>query len=746
MHHVLLLTDALGLMGGAERNLCILADQFRARQYKVFIACLKGGTVSDQLEENGFSVRILNVDRIYGPNGIKEISRLISFVRRKKISVVLTYHESSDIIGALITVFTGIPVVSSRRDLGFNLKKQHLLFYKIINPLFAAITTVSAAVKDAVIETQRVDQSRITVIYNGVDPKFTLQPPENHKFPCTISNRINLCCVANIRPIKGHKYLLHAIELIQKHNQNFCLYLLGRFEEDDECYRELRDIIRSRQLEDYVVFSGAVPAHEVFAFLQQMDISVLSSLSEGMPNTLLESMSAGLPVVATAVGGSAEVVKHGETGYLVPAKDAQGLADALLSLIEDTSTRQYMAQKALERFTALFSAEIMTDRYEDIIHYAILKKQKYKLYNTWRRDYFISSLWQYWKCLVASILYYGKIIALFRLLKRRYSGGTVSILCLHDIVEAHSEWLIFDVSLFSEHFSKIIDIISKSYRFVSLEKACSLLCEGNGLKEDIVTITFDDCYNSFNGPVFDKCIKDDIPYTIFLNNYPLDKHEFLLYDLLIYLATSTWRRTVVVPFLDDEVFLLDNNASLQYFVQTVFGKLQVEPFVVWKNVIQDMADNLDVDLEHKNLSDHFLSWDDVRNLHNAGVTIGGHTVTHPLLTTISEAECYDEINKNKQRLEEKLNCSIKYFAYPYGHKNSYNEQVIKIVETIGFQNAFTLGRRKKITSPFTIGRRNISSGQFLDGKGAFRAPLFELELCGLADIVFGRRLPWSAGK
>jgi len=86
-----------------------------------------------------------------------------------------------------------------------------------------------------------------------------------------------------------------------------------------------------------------------------------------MPNTLLESMAAGLPVVATAVGGTVEVVKDGETGYLVPPKNPAKLADALHKLIANRTERESMAKQAVERFEKHFSVDIMVDRYEELL-------------------------------------------------------------------------------------------------------------------------------------------------------------------------------------------------------------------------------------------------------------------------------------------------------------------------------------------------------------------------------------------
>lgn len=740
IQHLLFLSDILEGMGGAERNLVLLAKYFRERGVKVTVLCLKGGEVSDLLKKDGFPVHILNLGKILSFKGLCGIWKIRSLIHREKVSAVMTYHLSSDIIGCCIATITRVPVISSRRDLGFQLSAKHNLFYRLCNRQYTAITAVSVAVKDAVVDTQGVDPSRVTVIHNGVAPEFFSYPKNKEKDYGIANNQIKICCLANIRPIKGHDFLLESIGLLKASNSDFVFYFVGLFDKDDPYFQELQRKIRELKIEDHVRFIGGIPGNEVFEFLRKMDISVLASLSEGMPNTLLESMAAGLPVVATAVGGSVEVVKHGETGYLVPPEDVEKLSEKILLLLENPEKRQEMAQKARQRFRKKFFIEIMTDRYEDIIRYAIIKKQKYVLYHKWAMNNFFTSLKQYWKKVLADIFYCLKITWFFRHLKGWLGKNQILILCMHDVVGAESKWLMFYVATFSDHFSKIIDTIHDYSHVISLEQACVLLEKPEKLKKDMIAVTFDDCYSSFNGEVFDTCSRKNIPYTIFLNTYPLDKNKFLLHDVLIYLATTTWRKVVCLPEITEEIFLLDDENAYRHFVDVIFHKLQRKSFAEWNKVINNLAEYLEVDLHDEKLSKHFLSWDDVRRLHESGVTIGSHTVDHPLLTALPDDDCYHEICGSKHRIEEELQAPVHFFSYPYGHQDSFNEQVTRQVKKCGFRYAFTLVDNEKFSSPLTIGRKNISPGLFLSGNGTFSRALFELELSGLGDIVFGRWL------
>jgi glycosyltransferase involved in cell wall biosynthesis len=119
---------------------------------------------------------------------------------------------------------------------------------------------------------------------------------------------------------------------------------------------------------------GEIAPSHTPSLLASMDISVLPSLSEGMSNTLLESMSAGKPVVATSVGGNPELVEDGKTGYLVPPGDPHSMAEALLRLLVSPELRREMGLRAKYRAESLFSVTKMVERYDNLLQDVCLKQ------------------------------------------------------------------------------------------------------------------------------------------------------------------------------------------------------------------------------------------------------------------------------------------------------------------------------------------------------------------------------------
>jgi glycosyltransferase involved in cell wall biosynthesis len=157
-------------------------------------------------------------------------------------------------------------------------------------------------------------------------------------------------CVARLVPVKDHATLVEAFAIVRAEHPELHLVLVG----DGECRRELEAQVERLGLTGAVTFTGELRGggnhHRAF------DISALTSLSEGFPNSLVEAMAAGVPVVATAVGGSVDAVAEGETGFLVPPRNAGALALALRRLAEDPALRATFGSAARERARTMYGA------------------------------------------------------------------------------------------------------------------------------------------------------------------------------------------------------------------------------------------------------------------------------------------------------------------------------------------------------------------------------------------------------
>jgi glycosyltransferase involved in cell wall biosynthesis len=163
--------------------------------------------------------------------------------------------------------------------------------------------------------------------------------------------------VANFRHPKDHATFLRAASLVADTVPTAEFHLVGEGPEE-AAVRALADALG---LSARVRFLGGLAPDAVWAALNRFGVSVLSTLSEGMPNAVLEAMLAARPVVATAVGGVTELVRPGETGYLVPARDASALAAPIASLLKDPARAARMGAAGRAHVLAAHGVDRMVD-------------------------------------------------------------------------------------------------------------------------------------------------------------------------------------------------------------------------------------------------------------------------------------------------------------------------------------------------------------------------------------------------
>src|SRR5207244_4233745 len=168
--------------------------------------------------------------------------------------------------------------------------------------------------------------------------------------------------VANFRYPKDHATFLKAALLVSEKVPTAEFHLIG----EGPGEAEARALVDAFALGDRVRFLGALPPEAVWTAMNRFSVSVLSSLSEGMPNVVLESMLAARPVVATAVGGVVEVIEHGETGFVVPPRDANALAASIAALLKDPDGAARMGAAGRAHARATYSVDRMVNDFQEL--------------------------------------------------------------------------------------------------------------------------------------------------------------------------------------------------------------------------------------------------------------------------------------------------------------------------------------------------------------------------------------------
>ncbi|PYO27018.1 MAG: glycosyltransferase family 1 protein, partial [Candidatus Rokuibacteriota bacterium] len=207
---------------------------------------------------------------------------------------------------------------------------------RVICRLADCIVANAEAVKRWLVD-EGYDERRITVIHNGIDAApygKTAADGRLHQELGLPPGAPLIAVLCRLSPIKGLEYFLEAATTLAASVPEARFLIVGEADAQDAEYRRRLEAYADRLgLGRRVVFTGL--RLDVPAVLDEVAVSVLPSLSEGLSNVLLESMAAGVPVVATRVGGNPEAVEEGVTGLLVPPRDAAGLAGAIARVLED---------------------------------------------------------------------------------------------------------------------------------------------------------------------------------------------------------------------------------------------------------------------------------------------------------------------------------------------------------------------------------------------------------------------------
>lgn len=224
-------------------------------------------------------------------------------------------------------------------------------------PLVDRFVAVSADLRRWLVERVGIATDKVLTIPNGVDTE-RFAPSE-----CGVpraADRLVVGTVGRLDPVKDHVELLRAFHRVRARGRDAILLIVG----DGPCRRDLEREVIALGLEARVVLVGE--GSDVPDMLRGMDVFVLPSIAEGMSNTVLEAMATGLPIVATRVGGNPELIDDGVTGRLVPSRDPDALASALLDYLDDPYLRTIHGKSARERAVETFGLARMRAAYADL--------------------------------------------------------------------------------------------------------------------------------------------------------------------------------------------------------------------------------------------------------------------------------------------------------------------------------------------------------------------------------------------
>lgn len=373
-------------VGGTEKQFMSLAGLLDRERFNLSFGCLKlWGDLLEEVARQQFKVTEYPLRSFYRPNALRQMRRFASALRKERIQIVHSYNFYANVFSIPAARMAGVPcVIASIRDMGAYMTPMQKRVHKFICRFADRIVVNADAIRRWLID-QGYAAGKITVIRNGLDlTRFGVRSDGGAlRREFWIPPHVPLVVMlSRLNPQKGVEYFLEAAALVKQRCPRAHFLIVGEayintggvFRPDQVYRKQLGHRAVKLGISDHVRFTGM--RRDVPEILGAAAVSVLPSFSEGISNTLLESMAAGASVVATRVGGAPEIIEDGKHGLLVPPGDAEALADAICRLLEDPVLAARLSAQARKRVEAEFSFERMVQQTEDL--YAELLERKSK--------------------------------------------------------------------------------------------------------------------------------------------------------------------------------------------------------------------------------------------------------------------------------------------------------------------------------------------------------------------------------
>lgn len=349
-------------LGGAERVVTNYALHHTRDIYEpVVVALTQGGPLEEDLRAAGVRVYILGKRLGFDPRVILKLARIM---REEKAQIVHVHTPLSNNWGVPAALLSGVRTVIRTEHGLFRRERTFYVFINAVLGLFnRRILACSDGAKKTHVAMDPLSRRKYMTVYNGID----VERYRDHGDTRRLREELALPegtpvvgIIGSLIPLKGHRIFLQMAELIARARPDVRFLVVG----DGPERAGIEATVRAQGLGGKVSFTGV--RRDIPELLSLMDVFVLSSHSEAHPLTILEAMAAGKPVVATDVGGNAESVEHGETGFIVPANDPNAMFSAVAGLLEDPVLARRMGELGRERVSREFTVEKMVAETEKV--------------------------------------------------------------------------------------------------------------------------------------------------------------------------------------------------------------------------------------------------------------------------------------------------------------------------------------------------------------------------------------------
>lgn len=368
---ILLLSTSMG-MGGADSQLLSAARVMLSRGHDVIIVSLTPlGPMG--LQARGMGIRTESLDMRRGVPDPRGLMRLARLVRAWRPDVLHSHMVHANLLARALRLVAPVPALVSTIHNIYEGGRLRMAAYRLTNGLVDHMTIVSQAAADRFVGDGIVPQRLLSVVPNGVDTEQIRNVPAGAgaslRRSLGVERRFVWLAVGRFEIAKDYPNMLGAFARVRDRQPLAILLLVGR----GSLQEQTEALVAELGLGGVVRFLGV--RDDVPLVMSAADAYVMSSAWEGMPMVLLEAAAAGLPIVATTVGGNQEVVVDGETGFLVPPSDHEALASAMLRLGGLPETRRRaMGQRGHEHVRSHYGLGRLAEQWEGIYREVLMRK------------------------------------------------------------------------------------------------------------------------------------------------------------------------------------------------------------------------------------------------------------------------------------------------------------------------------------------------------------------------------------
>lgn len=344
--------------GGAESVLVSLVESLDKSCYKSVVCLLSDGWLKTQLDKRQIETIVIPQPRSFD---LVWLFRLYRLLRDRTIHVMHSHEFATNVYASLLSRVTGIPVVTTAHGKNYYAEKwRRRAAYRFVARQ-SVMVAVSSDLKRFLAQRVGIPTGRIRVVHNGIDLSRYKVQERSHTVRAELgisTGQPIIGTVGNLFAVKGQTYLLRACKTVASIYPNFVLLVAGEGEQLGPLEKEASDLGISGNVR-FLGFRDDVPS-----LLQAMNVFVLPSLSEGLPLSVLEAFALQKPVVATNVGGIPEIVQDGATGYLVPPRNPEALAEKIIMFLRNPQMAANMGRAGRKKVEDDFSLEKMVREYQ----------------------------------------------------------------------------------------------------------------------------------------------------------------------------------------------------------------------------------------------------------------------------------------------------------------------------------------------------------------------------------------------